>query len=134
MRRFRVLVNGMPYEVEVEEASPAGAGQVPSVAPAPALAAAPVAAPAARPQAPAPRPAPRGAGGPGNVTAPLPGVILDIRVSPGDQVEAGQVVAVLEAMKMENDIAAPVAGSVKEVRVTKGQAVALGEVLVVIEP
>lgn len=67
------------------------------------------------------------------IRAPLPGVVTAIRVKPGDGVAAGQVVVVLEAMKMENEIASPAAGTVAEVRVQKGANVSLGDILVLIQ-
>ncbi len=133
-RRFRVTVNGRVYEVEVEEVgTPPG-----TVAPPPVQAGLETAAPAGEP-GPEPRATPpeRAAGGAGagveTVTAPLPGLIVDVRVAPGQTVAAGDVLCVLEAMKMENDIPAPRAGRVREVRVAKGDAVSLGDVLVVLE-
>jgi biotin carboxyl carrier protein len=66
------------------------------------------------------------------VRAPMPGLVLGIPMEPGAQVERGQTVVVLEAMKMENDLASPIAGTVKEVRVSKGQTVNQGDVLVVV--
>ncbi len=67
------------------------------------------------------------------VRAPLPGLVVEIKVKPGDPVRAGQVVAVLEAMKMENEIVAPRDGTVAEVRTTKGVNVNLGDILVLIK-
>ena len=86
-----------------------------------------------RPPAPAAAAAPRkpaGAGGAGALTAPMPGVILDIGVKPGDTLARGQVVAVLEAMKMQNSIKASRAGTVAEVCVTVGQAVGHGDPII----
>jgi biotin carboxyl carrier protein len=65
----------------------------------------------------------------GDITAPMTGKILSVRVSKGDQVKANQIVCVLEAMKMENEIAAPRAGTVQEVYVSEGSSVSEGEVL-----
>lgn len=131
-RKFRVRINGQEYEVEVEEVG--GAGQVPA-APSAGQAAQPSAPAPTRPVGPAPaqsQPTVAPAAGEGSVTAPLPGIILEILVQPGQAVAAGQVLCVLEAMKMENEITAPGAGTVQTVNVTKGAAVALGDVLVVI--
>lgn len=66
------------------------------------------------------------------VRAPMPGLVLGIPFEPGTQVERGQTVAILEAMKMENDLASPIAGTIKEVKVTKGQTVNQGDALVVV--
>ena len=136
IKKFRITVNGETFEVEVEETGAEGsvvsqpvARTTAPVAPAPRAAAAP----APRAAAPAaPRPASGGAAGAGSVTAPMPGTILDVKVSVGDQVKAGQTVVILEAMKMENEIGAPQDGTVKEVRVQKGAAVNPGDVLVTI--
>lgn len=108
MRKFIVNVNGNSYEVEVEEV---GAGV-----------SAPAAAPKAAPKAAAP------AGGT-PVKAPMPGNILDIKVQSGAAVKSGDVLIILEAMKMENEIVAPSDGTVTVVT-TKGAAVNTGDVLV----
>lgn len=138
MKKFKIKVNGEIYEVEVEEiggnpgccAAPAPAVAPP---PAPAPVAAPPAAPApaAAPAAPKPAAPAAGAGG-GAVCAPMPGTILDVKVKVGDAVKPGDVLLILEAMKMENELASDKAGTVKEVKVTKGQAVSGGDALVVI--
>ena len=131
MKKYNITVNGKSYEVEVEEvggvAAPAPAAAAPKAA-APAPAAAPKAAPApaAAPKA-APKAAPAGAS---TVTAPMPGTILDIKVNEGDQVSSGQVLLVLEAMKMENEIMAPKSGKVVSVHVSAGTSVNNGDVLV----
>jgi len=128
----RVLVNGRPYEVAFQALAP-GAPSSPGAAPPK-----PVASPPARPAPPKPPPsppkpsAPALRGGPGAVTAPMPGVILEVLVKVGDQVEAGDTVVKLEAMKMENDIKTPGSGVVAEVLVHKGANVTVGEVLVVV--
>lgn len=129
MKKFQVTVNGNIYEVEVEEI---GAGSVASApVSAPKAAPTPVAAPAAPKAAPAaaPKAAPSVPGGATTITAPMPGTILDIKVSQGQQVANGQVVAILEAMKMENEIVAPAAGTVASINVSKGAAVESGDVI-----
>lgn len=126
MRNFRVTVNGNTYDVAVEEVGGAAA-------PAPAAAAA-----APAPKAPKPKKAAAAAAAPGGtqgsikVTAPMPGNIFDIKVNIGDKVEANQVVAILEAMKMENEIVTPSAGTVASINVNKGAAVNSGDVLITI--
>ncbi len=145
MRNFNVVVNGNTYNVSIEETVPSGFSSkniertsvdnavevqpverptVPVVsAPAPS-------APAPAPSAPAtPVAAPASAN---SVTSPFPGVILDVRVSVGATVKKGDVLLVVEAMKMENEIMAPSDGAVKEVKVSKGASVDTGEVLVVL--
>lgn len=120
-----VTVNGVSYQVEMENAMPAAA----PVQAAPV--AAPVAAPAAAPvQAAAPAAKPAGEGKP--VTSPLPGVIIEVSVKEGDTVAAGQKVAVLEAMKMENEIQADRAGVVTKINVSKGDSVLEGAAIVTI--
>ena len=119
MRRFNVTVNGVTYDVVVEEVGGASA-QAP-------VAAAPVAAPVA---APAPKAAPAGNAGAVAVKAPMPGTIMKVNVAVGDAVKKGDVLCVLEAMKMENDISAPQDGVVASVNVQKGASVQTEEVLV----
>ena len=128
MRTFNITVNGNTYVVDVEEvgaAAPVARPAAPVAAPVAAPAAAP--APAAKPAAPA---APVAGGEP--VKAPMPGTILDVKVKVGDTVEAGTVVCVLEAMKMENEIPAPKAGKVVQVVASKGASVNAGDALVVL--
>lgn len=125
MRRFNVTVNGVSYDVVVEEV-----GGAPVQAP---VAAAPAAAPVAAPApaaAPAPKAAPAGNAGAIAVKAPMPGTIMKVNVAPGDAVKKGDVLCVLEAMKMENDISAPQDGVVASVNVQKGASVQTEEVLV----
>lgn len=114
MRKFNINVNGTLYEVEVEEI-----GGAPKAAPAP------VSAPAA---APAAAPAPAAAGGTA-VSAPMPGNIIDVKVKVGDTVAEGDVLCILEAMKMENEIMAPKAGTVTAVSTSKGATVNTGDAL-----
>lgn len=113
MKNYTITVNGTPYNVTVEE----GAG-----AP---VAAAPVAAPAA-----AAAPAAQGTAGSVKVEAPMPGTILDVKVSVGDSVSSGSVLCILEAMKMENEIVAPQDGTVASVNVSKGDSVEAGQVII----
>lgn len=118
-----VTVNGTPYKVEMENA-PAAA---PAVQTAPAVPVKQTVAPVQA--APAPAPA---AGAGKSITSPLPGVIVSVNVNVGDVVKAGQTVAVLEAMKMENDIQAESDGTVTAVKVAKGDSVLEGAVIVTI--
>ena len=126
MRKFNITVNGVAYEVEVEEVA-AGEASVP-VAAAP-KAAPKAAAPAAKPAA-APKAAPVANGT--KVNAPMPGTILDVKVAQGQAVKKGDVLLILEAMKMENEILAPQDGTVAQVAVSKGASVNSGDPLVVL--
>ncbi len=127
MRKFNVNVNGTLYEVEVDEIQ-AGAAAAPARKPIPAAAPKAAAPKAAAPKAAPARPAAAPAGAE-TVKAPMPGNILEVRVKDGQSVQAGDVLFILEAMKMENEIMAPAAGIVSGVAVQKGSAVATGAVL-----
>ena len=139
--KYMVTLNGKKYEIEVEEgqaivnsvttAPMAGA----PVAAAPAVAPASVAAPAAPAPAPAPAAAPAAPAAPAdgtNAVCPMPGTILDVKASVGQAVKAGDVLFILEAMKMENDIVSPADGTVKQILVSKGSTVSTDDVLAVI--
>ena len=118
MKKYNVTVNGTSYEITLEVVDAADVKATPAATPAPAVAPAPVAAPA---------PAAAPAGGE-TVNSPMPGTILSVNVQNGQQVTEGDVIMILEAMKMENEIMAPVSGTVT-VAVTKGQSVETGTVL-----
>ena len=122
MKKYNVTVNGTAYEVTLEavdasevKAAPAQAAQAPSPAPAP----------AAAPAAPV-------SGGKETITSPMPGNILNVNVTNGAEVKKGDVLMILEAMKMENEIMSPCDGTVLSVNVTKGASVETGAVLCVI--
>lgn len=118
MKNYTITVNGNVYEVTVEEGASTGA-------PAAASKAAPKAAPAAAPKAAAPA----GAAGSVTVTAPMPGKILAVKASVGQAVKRGDVIMVLEAMKMENDIVAPQDGTVASINAAVGDSVEAGATL-----
>ena len=121
MKKYKVNVNGTAYEITLEVMDEA-----------PAAASAPAApAPAAPAPAPAAAPAPVAAGGE-TVASPMPGTILSVNVTAGAAVKKGDVLMILEAMKMENEIMAPADGTVSSVNVQKGSAVNTGDVLCVI--
>lgn len=123
MRRFQISVNGTAYDVAVEEVGADVAA--PAVTPAPA--AVPVAAPKAEPAA---KPA---ATAGTKVVSPMPGTIVNVNVAVGDTVKEGQVVMILEAMKMENDIVAACDGKVSAILVQKGDGVESNDVLMTIQ-
>ncbi len=113
MKKYNITVNGTVYEVEVEEV---GAGATAASAPGSFPAAAPASSPA-----------------PASDPAPMPGTVLDIKVSPGQAVNKGDVLVILEAMKMENEIMAPAAGTVDTIPASKGASVNAGAVLVTLK-
>lgn len=122
MKNYTITVNGTPYNVTVEEGTSSIAPVASAPEPAPAAAPAPQAAPKATP-APA-------AAGSVKVDAPMPGNILDVKVSNGTAVKAGQVLVILEAMKMENEIVAPQDGTVASINVNKGDTVEAGQTII----
>ena len=134
MNRYKVTVNGTAYDVLVEDMGGAQAGYAPVAQPAAAavapVAAAPVPAPAPV-AAPIPAAAPTPAGA-SVVEAPMPGKILKISVAVGASVASGDVLLILEAMKMENEISAPAGGTVREIRAREGDSVNTGDVLIVL--
>ena len=127
--KYKLNLNGRTYEVEVELAEPMAMQEYQTYAPAPVVAAAPVA--AAAPEAPVVAAAPM-AGDGLRVDAPMPGTILKVNVAPGQAVKEGDVLLILEAMKMENEIMASKGGTVSQVLVSKGSTVETGAPLVVI--
>ena len=129
--KYKVTLNGRTYEVEVEAGKAMLLAEYEAVAPAP-VAAAPVAAPAAAAPAAAAPAAPAVTGAGEAVNAPMPGNILKVNVANGQAVKEGDVLVVLEAMKMENEIMAPKNGTVTQVLVQKGSTVDTGAPLVVI--
>ena len=105
MKRFLIKINGKTYDAEVEVVGTS--------------ASAPVAAPAAAPAA----------GGPANVTSPLPGTVLRLCKNTGDTVAAGEVVMIVESMKMENEVVAPEGGRIASIAVAAGSAINTGDLL-----
>ncbi len=139
MKSYTITVNGNVYEVTVEEGiktSPAAAVQAAPQPKAEAPKKAPAApqpkaeAPKKAPAAPQPMAAPAGAEGSVKVSAPMPGKIISVKVAPGQEVKSGDVVLILEAMKMENEIVAPQDGVIAAVHVNAGSSVEAGDVLV----
>ena len=118
MKNYRITVNGVAYDVAVEEL---GAGEA---------SAAPVSTPAAVP-APAKKATPKTSGSAGavKITAPMPGKILSVKASVGQAVKKGDVILILEAMKMENEVVAPEDGTVASIDVAAGDSVEAGAVL-----
>lgn len=127
--KYVVTLNGKNYEVEVEETD----AVITAITDAAPVAAAPAAAPAAAAApAPAPAAAPAASAAGVQVTAPMPGNILNVNITMGQAVKRGDVLFILEAMKMENDIVAPEDGVVKQILVQKGAAVDTDAILAVI--
>lgn len=120
MKNLRITVNGVAYDVQVEEL---GADAAP---------AAPAAAAPVKAAAPAPKKKAAAAGAGEKVAAPMPGTIVSVNVSDGQSVKKGDVLVVLEAMKMENEIKAPSDGTITSVAVSKGESVDTGATLVTI--
>ena len=132
--KYKITLNNRTYEVEVEAGKAMLLDEYDAIAPVAPVAvpvAAPVAAPAAAPVA-APAAAPVVVGAGEQINAPMPGTVLRVNVTPGQAVKEGDVLVVLEAMKMENEITAPRAGTVNQVVATKGSTVETGAVLVVL--
>lgn len=138
MKKFLIKVNGNQYEVEVEEVISAGHAEKPvqntkeSSAPAPVPVSAPTAAPSpVQAQKPSQVKSDHASsGGKHEITAPMPGTILKVNVSSGDMVKKGQVLLILEAMKMENEIVSPIDGKIASINVEKGKAVGVGEMMI----
>ncbi|NLD88184.1 MAG: biotin/lipoyl-binding protein [Clostridiales bacterium] len=127
MKKYNVIVNGTKYEVEIElagEYTPSAAPAAPAAAPA-----APVEAAPAAPVAAAPAAVPEGGE---KITSPMPGTILSINVTNGSAVKRGDVLVILEAMKMENEILSPCDGTATAVSVARGQSVESGTLICVI--
>lgn len=118
MKRYTITVNGTAYDVTVDEAdgsaAPAAAAPAPKAAPKKAA------------------PAPAGAQGSAKINAPMPGTIIDVKVKVGDKVTNGTVIAVIEAMKMENDIVSDRDGVIASINVNKGDSVDTGAVIATI--
>lgn len=136
VRRFRITVNGVVYEVEAEELE----GHASTEAP-PATVAPPMPTPTEQvirqPQVtepPVPPSKPRREGDGTTVEAPLPGAVLDVRAGVGQSVVQGQIIVILEAMKMENEITSPITGQIAALHVQKGDAVRAQDPLFRVEP
>jgi Biotin carboxyl carrier protein len=130
MKKYIVTVNGVSYEVEVEEVGTAATtAPAPVSAPAAVPTPAPQSAPAAKPAAPAPKPVQSGTSGSIKINAPMPGNILKINTAVGKEVKRGDVLCLLEAMKMENEICAPQDGKVSSINVSQGNSVGTGDLI-----
>ena len=134
MKKFLIKVNGSQYEVEVEEVRHGAIPVATLGATAAASVPAAIVTPAVQPQAPVAAPAPaaaaaNGAAGAVKVTAPMPGTILKVVANPGDNVKKGQVLVILEAMKMENEIVSPSEGILTTINVSRGTSVNAGDLL-----
>ena len=130
--KYKVTLNGRTYEVEVEAGKAMLLAEYEAVAPSAPAAPAPAAPAAAAAPVPPTAPAPAELAAGTSVNAPMPGNILKVNVSVGQAVKEGEILVILEAMKMENEIMAPKAGTVKQVLVSKGSSVSTDAPLVVI--
>ena len=132
--KYKITLKGRTYEVVVEHGEAMVLAEYEAQAPVPPAAAAAPAAPAAAPAAPAaaPAPAPAAVSAGTKVDSPLPGNVLNVKVSVGQAVKEGDVLVIIEAMKMENEIAAPCDGVVKQIVADKGAVVSTGDTLLVI--
>ena len=130
--KYKVTLRNKTYEVEVENGEAMLLDEYEAAAPAAAPTAVPAAPVAAAPAAPAAPAAAVNVAAGEQVSAPMPGTILDIRVGQGEQVKSGQILLILEAMKMENEIVAPRDGTVVQVVASKGAKVETGTPLVVL--
>ena len=121
MKNYRITVNGVAYDVAVEEMGEGAAASTP--------------APAAAPKPAAPKAAPAAAAGAGaiKINSPMPGNILSVKASAGQAVKKGDVLMILEAMKMENEICAPQDGTIASVQVSAGDSVESGDVLLTMD-
>lgn len=121
MKNYRITVNGVAYDVAVEEMGEGAAASAP--------------APAAAPKPAAPKAAPAAAAGAGaiKINSPMPGNILSVKASAGQAVKKGDVLMILEAMKMENEICAPQDGTIASVQAAAGDSVESGDVLVTMD-
>lgn len=121
MKNYRITVNGVAYDVAVEEMGEGAATSAP--------------APAAAPKPAAPKAAPAAAAGAGaiKINSPMPGNILSVKASAGQAVKKGDVLMILEAMKMENEICAPQDGTIASVQAAAGDSVESGDVLVTMD-
>lgn len=130
MKTYNIKVNGISYEVEVEEAGSSTQGNEAAARDV----VKPAATPQAAPKAAAPKavPASQTSAGVETISAPMPGTVLEVRVSPGQSVKSGDILLILEAMKMENEIMAPKDGVVGSVETTKGANVNAGDTLLTI--
>ena len=130
MRKFNITVNGKSYEVEVMETSTTAASEPKAkAAPAPK----PKVAPAPKKAEPVKKQAPAASGGGETVASPMPGTVLDIKIKEGDTVKKDDVLFILEAMKMQNEIRASKGGTVAKISVTKGASVNTGDTLAVLK-
>ncbi len=128
MKYYTITVNGNTYDVTVEEGARAVQSSAPVAAPAAKPAAAPAPAPKAA-EAPAPAAAPSGSAGSVKVSSPMPGKIVSVKAAVGQAVKKGDVLLILEAMKMENEIVCPQDGTVASINVSAGQSVEAGNLL-----
>lgn len=129
MKKYQITLKGQVYELDVEEIGGSAPVANKTVsAPATTVAPAATQAPKATPPKAAPKAAPAGAQ---TVVAPMPGKIMAVNVKQGDSIKRGDIICILEAMKMQNEIMATQEGTVSDVRITVGQVMSTGDVIIV---
>ncbi|HHY42234.1 MAG TPA: acetyl-CoA carboxylase biotin carboxyl carrier protein subunit [Thermoanaerobacterales bacterium] len=131
MKKYKITVNGQTYEVEVEEIGGTFSETTPAQPePTPAVSKVQQPQPQPKPQA---KPKTSGTAGKNKITAPMPGTILSIKKKPGDKIQKGDVIMILEAMKMENEIVAPDSGTITSIDISEGASVNTGDTLATFE-
>ena len=130
MKKYKITVNGQTYEVEVEEIGGTVAQTAPATEPTPAAPETKQPKPQPKPEA---KPKTSGTAGKNKITAPMPGTIMSIKKKPGDKIQKGDVIMILEAMKMENEIVAPEDGTITSIDTSEGASVNTGDILATFE-
>lgn len=130
MKKLKITLNGKSYEVDVEILQDDDTPSMPFMPTAPVAYAAPTPTPAAAPAAKPVASAPQGSGGDNALTAPMNGVVIEIPVKVGDTVKSGQVVVILEAMKMKTNVSSPRDGKIASINISPNDSVESGQVMI----